>query len=79
MHLEWSEITSAKVTRLLMFAAAVSIFKEASGQGYVRNKVELVSLACEDGTIQDFTISIEIFIKITTTHPVTYAQTSTCT
>ena len=29
----------------------VSIFKEASGQGYVTNKVELVSLACEDAGI----------------------------
>ena len=29
-------------------AAGASIFKEASSQGYITNKVELVSLACED-------------------------------
>ena len=34
---------------LICGAAGVLIFKEASGQGYVTNKVELVSLACEDG------------------------------
>ena len=28
--------------------AGVSIFKEASGQGYITNKVKLASLACED-------------------------------
>ena len=51
MHFDWSEITSAKVTQLVIFTGGtvgVSIFKEASGQGYVTIKVELVSLACED-------------------------------